>query len=73
MLNENRFLGTFRDHNTRTIWDNAANYNLQKLQKVQNRAARILTGNNYDIPSKDVLHQFIGKCWKNAEKIKKHY
>ncbi len=26
------------------IWDNAANYNLQKLQKMQNRAARIVTG-----------------------------
>ncbi len=41
------------------VWDNAANYtcSLQKLQKMQNRAARILTGNNYDIPSKDLLHQ----------------
>ena len=47
------------------IWDNAANYNLQKLQKMQNRAARIVTGNNYDIPSKDLLHQL---NWKMLEK-----
>ncbi len=47
------------------VWDNAANYNLQKLQKMQNRAARILTGNNYDIPSKDLLHQL---NWKMLEK-----
>ncbi len=32
---------------------------------MQNRAARILTGNNYDIPSKDVLHQL---NWKMLEK-----
>ncbi len=47
------------------IWDNAANYNLQKLQKMQNRAARIVTGNNYDIPSKVLLHQL---NWKMLEK-----
>ncbi len=55
------------------IWDNAANYNLQKLQKMQNRAARIVTGNNYDIPSKDLLHQLNWKMLENAEEIKKHY
>ena len=59
------------------IWDNAANCNLQKLQKMQNRAARIVTGNNYDIPSKDLLHQL---NWKMLEKrrgnkkaLLKHY
>ncbi len=46
------------------VWDNAASYNLQKLQKMQNRAARILTGNNYDVPSKDLLHQL---NWKMLE------
>ena len=36
------------------VWDNAANYNLQKI-----------TGNNYDISSKDLLHQL---NWKMLEK-----
>jgi hypothetical protein len=31
----------------------------EKLQKLQNRAARIMTGANYDVRSTDLLHAFV--------------
>ena len=34
----------------------------EKLQKLQNRAARIMTGANYDVRSTDLLHAM---SWKN--------
>jgi hypothetical protein len=34
----------------------------EKLQKRQNRAARIMTGANYDVRSTDLLHAM---SWKN--------
>ena len=34
----------------------------EKLQKLQNRAARIMTGTNYDVSSTDLLHAM---SWKN--------
>jgi hypothetical protein len=46
------------------VWDNAANYNMQKLQKMQNRAARIVTGSSYDVPSKELLRQL---NWETLE------
>jgi hypothetical protein len=46
------------------VWDNATNYNIQKLQKMQNRAARILTGSSYDVLSKELLRQL---NWETLE------
>ena len=37
------------------VWDNCSEYNLHKLQKLQNRAARVITGRTYETSSKDVL------------------
>ena len=39
---------------------------IQKLQKLQNRAARIITGSNYDAPSKP-LSKTLG--WRTIEKV----
>ena len=39
------------------VWENTAKYNLQKIQKMQNRAARILTGSSYDVPTTDLMRQ----------------
>ena len=37
------------------LWDNCCVYLKEKLQKFQNRAARIIAGASYEIPSADVL------------------
>ena len=37
------------------LWDNCCAYLKEKLQKFQNRAARIIAGASYEIPSADVL------------------
>ena len=42
-------------------------YEIQQLQKLQNRAARIITGSSYDAPSKPLLETL---SWKtNKETI----
>ena len=45
-------------------WENTAKYNLQKIQKLQNRAARILTGSSYDVHTTDLLRQL---QWQTLE------
>ena len=44
-------------HYCNIVWENTAKYNLQKIQKMQNRAARILTGSSYDVPTTDLMRQ----------------
>ena len=41
----------------RLVWDNCSDYLLNKLQKLQNRAARVITGRTYETRSKDVLKE----------------
>ena len=60
------------------VWENTAKYNLQKIQKMQNRAARILTGSSYDVPITDLRRQFNWQTLEerrviNATITKKHY
>ena len=35
------------------VWDNCADYLLEKLQKLQNRAARVITSKSYEVKSED--------------------
>lgn len=44
------------------LWDNCGSLLKEKLQKLQNRAARVMTGASYDIRSSDLLHAM---SWKN--------
>ena len=44
------------------LWDNCGSMLKEKLQKLQNWAARIMTGANYDVRSTDLLHAM---SWKN--------
>ena len=46
------------------VWENTAKYNLQKIQKMQNRAARILTGSSYDVSTTDLMRQL---KWQTLE------
>ena len=39
------------------VWSNCSEYLLDKLQKRQNRAARIITGRPYDIPTKEIFRE----------------
>jgi hypothetical protein len=39
------------DHCCFVIWGNCADYLLDKLEKLQNRAARVIIGKTYDIRS----------------------
>ena len=42
------------------IWGNAGTGNLECLQKLQNRAARVITRSGYEIRSKDILKSLKG-------------
>ena len=46
------------------LWDNCGLLLKDKLQRFQNRAARVLTGADYDISSSELLEQL---RWKNLE------
>ncbi len=37
------------------VWDNCSDYLIDKLQKLQNRAAGVITGATYETRSHDVL------------------
>ena len=39
------------------VWDNCSDYLIGKLQKLQNRAARVITGRSYGTRSRDVLKE----------------
>ena len=45
-----------------TVWGSIGNFLSQKAQKLQNRAARIITHSNYDTRSKDILNNL---GWKD--------
>jgi hypothetical protein len=44
------------------VWGNCGESLKEKLQNLQNRAARVITGDTYDIRSKDILKKV---NWKN--------
>ena len=46
------------------IWGNCNQTRKGKIQRLQNRAARIITGDTYDVHSKDILSR---SGWKNLE------
>ena len=39
------------------VWDECADYLLTKLQKLKNRAARVITGSSYGTNSEDILSE----------------
>ena len=46
------------------VWNNCSQTLKTKVQRLQNRAARVITGDTYDIRSKDVLSKL---GWNNLE------
>ena len=46
------------------VWGNCNNTLQEKVQKLQNRAARVITGATYDVRSKDILTEL---GWDNLE------
>ena len=53
------------------VWDKCCEYLTGKLQKLQNRAARIITGRTYDVSSDDVLKELNWEPLKQRYKINK--
>ena len=51
-----------------TVWNDGNNTNLEKLYKLQKRAARIITGSNYETRSK-IIFQSLG--WNSIDNILK--
>ena len=49
------------------VWGNCCDSLKEKLRKLQNRAARVITGDNYDTRSKDILQKL---NWKNLSERK---
>ena len=58
------------------VWDVGNAYSLEKLQKMQNRAARVITGKSYDVRSKDILQELswqpLMERWGNNKAIFMH-
>ena len=58
------------------VWDIGNAYSLEKLQKLQNRAARVITGKSYDVRSKDILEELswqpLMERWGNNKAIFMH-
>ena len=51
-----------------SVWGNTSDLNIKKVQRLQSRAARVLTNNfNYEISSHNILKQ---QKWQNVEKRK---
>ena len=53
------------------VWDECADYLLTKLQKLQNRAARVITGSSYETKSEDILRELNWQPLKERFRIKK--
>ena len=51
-------------HILTTLWDNCCTYLKDKLQKSQNRGAKIIASASYEIPSAEVLESL---GWKTLE------
>jgi hypothetical protein len=43
----------------------------ERIQKLQNRVARVMTGANYDVRSSDLLHAMSGKNLNDKQKMNK--
>ena len=50
------------------VWENCGNCLLQRLQKMQNRAARVITGKTYEVRSSEILREL---DWQTLEKRRK--
>ena len=51
------------------VWGNYGATLLNKLQKIKNRAARIIIGSDYDAPSEPLLLEL---CWRNIRELIKY-
>lgn len=51
------------------LWDTCGKQLKDKLQKIQNRAGRVITGSSYDVRSTDVLNNL---KWKTLETRRFH-
>ena len=58
------------------VWDNCCDYLKNRLQKLQNRAARIITGKTYEVSSEDVLKELdwqpLNQLYKTNKSIFMH-
>ena len=52
------------------VWGNCGEILLNKLQKIPNGAARIITGSDYDAPSKSLLLEL---GWSNIQELVTHH
>ena len=50
------------------VWENCGNCALQRLQKMQNRAARVITEKSYEVRSSEILREL---DWQTLEKRRK--
>ena len=51
------------------VWGVCGITEIQQLQKLQNRAARLITGSNYDTPSRPLINYL---SWKTIEDLIQH-
>ena len=53
------------------VWDECADYLLKKLQKLQNRAAQVITGSSYERSSENILSELdwlpLKDCFRNKK------
>ena len=53
------------------VWDTCSNYLIENLQKLQNRAARVISGKSYEIRSCEILSELGWRPLAERMKFKK--
>ena len=53
------------------VWDTCSNYLIENLQKLQNRAARVISGKSYEIRSYEILSELGWRPLAERMKFKK--
>ena len=58
------------------VWDIGNTYSLEKLQKMQNMAARVITGRSYEVRSQSILQELglqpLVHRWKQHKAVFMH-
>ena len=54
------------------VWDTCSNYLLDELQKMQNKAARVITGKPYEVRSAEILKELRWQPLVDGRKQKKN-
>ena len=67
----NALIMPYFDYNCNLVWDTCSNYLIENLQKLQKRAARVISGKTYEIRSREILSDLVWRLLEKRMKFKK--